>query len=71
MKPVRINVPTREILAVLAEAGYVVSLGRAGDGQIVASARGDNGETWQVRAPTAYLAVAVLAGQVGFDLEDG
>ena len=71
VKPIRLNMPTRAIMAVLAEAGYIVSVGQAGDGQVVASARGGNGDSWQVRAPTAYLAIAELAEQVGFDLTDG
>ncbi len=28
-------------------------------------------ETWQVRAAVAYAAVVELAGQVGFQLDDG
>ena len=58
-------------MATLADAGYIVAIGSDPNGRIVASAQDPSGETWQVWAGDAYAAVCELAGQVGFELDDG
>ena len=57
-------------MAVLADAGFVVGVGRYG-GAVVVTAADPSGESWTVRGPDAYIALCELAGQVGFDLADG
>ena len=69
--PVDLDPPTKAIMATLADAGFLVSIGSDPDGRIVTSARDPAGETWQVWAADAYAAVCELAGQVGFELDDG
>ena len=69
--PVDLDPPTKAVLAMMADAGYVVAIGSDPDGGVVASAQDSAGETWQVRAADAYAAVVELAAQVGFDLADG
>ena len=63
--------PTKAIIATLADARYIVAIGSDPDGRIVASARDPSGETWQAWAADAYAAVYELAGQVGFELDEG
>ena len=48
--PVPLTPTTKAIMAVMADAGYVVAIGRDPDGRIVASARDQTGETWHVWA---------------------
>ncbi|MCP4249037.1 MAG: hypothetical protein GY778_18490 [bacterium] len=52
--------PTNATMATQTDAGF-----------IVANARDPSGETWQVWAADASAAVCELAGQVGFELDDG
>ncbi len=67
MNPPDLDPPTRAVLAVLADAGYVVGVGHDGDAAVV-TATDPSGESWTVRGPDAYAALCELAGQVGFEL---
>ena len=51
--PVDLDPPTKAILAMLADAGFVVSIGSGPDGRVVAEARDPAGATWQVWADDA------------------
>ena len=70
MNPLDLDPPTRAVLAVLADGGYVVGVGRDGDAAVV-TATDPAGERWTVRGPDVYAALCELAGQVGFELGDG
>ena len=48
-------------MAKLADAGYIVA---------IANAQDLSGQTWTVRADSAYDALVELAQQLGFDLAD-
>ncbi|MCP4247258.1 MAG: hypothetical protein GY778_09440 [bacterium] len=61
---------TQHLLDVLADAGLVVSIERADDGWFAAHAQATDGEIWQVWAKSPYTAVADLARQVGFEIDD-
>ncbi len=67
MNPPDLDPPTRAVLAVLADAGYVVGVGRDG-GAAVVTATDLSGESWTVRGPDVYAALCELAEQVGIDL---
>ena len=62
MNPLDLDPPTHALLAVLADAGYVVGVGRDGDAAVV-TATDPSGESWTVRGPDAYAALCELAGQ--------
>ena len=70
MNPPELDPPTRAVLAVLADAGFVVGVGRDGDA-MVATATDQSGESWTVRGPDVYAALCELTQQVGFELGDG
>ncbi|MHC4064418.1 MAG: hypothetical protein ACYSUQ_05790 [Planctomycetota bacterium] len=63
-------VVARPLLATIADAGFVVGLGRDGEA-VVVTATDSAGERHIVRGATAYVALCELAVQLGFDLEDG
>ena len=62
MNPPDLDPPTRAILAVLADAGYFVGVGRDGDAAVV-KATDPSGESWTV-AP-GRVRRAVRAGRAG------
>ena len=70
MNPLDLDPPTHALLAVLADAGYVVGVGRDGDAAVV-TATAQSRECWRVRGPDVYTALCELAEQVGFELGDG
>ena len=70
MNPPDLDPPTRAVLAVLADAGFVVGVGRDGDTAVVTPSD-PSGESWTVRGPDVYAALCELAEQVGFELGDG
>ena len=58
---VDLDAPTRAIMATLAADEFVVTIGQDDNGRVVAEARDPTGETWQVWAADAYVAVCELA----------
>jgi hypothetical protein len=70
MNPADLPPLTKALLATIADAGYVVGLGRDGEA-VVVTATDQAGERHIVRGDTAYAALCELAVQLGFDLKDG
>lgn len=60
---------SKATLSTIAGLGYTVNIRRVGD-LVVATAHGQEGQTFIARGPDFYSAAVELARQVGIDLAD-